>query len=195
VPRPPLHSPDSILDAARDLLRETGARALTVDAIARASGAPVGSIYHRFGSLEELLAEMWIASVRRFQTACLSVLDTGTEPLDAALNAAGAVHDFARDEPGDALLLASLRREDLFEAARSDRVRAELEGLNRSAEEAIAALSRRLYGNAGPTALARTRLAVADIPVGAVRPYLLSNQPLPRGLRTWVESAVRAVLT
>ena len=195
MPRPPLHSPDSILDAARDLLRETGARSLTVDAIARASGAPVGSIYHRFGSLEELLAEMWIASVRRFQAPFLSALDAGTEPLEAALDAAGAVHDFAREEPGDALLLASLRREDLFEAAHSERVRAELEVLNRSAEEAVAALSRRLFGNAGPTALARTRLAVADLPVGAVRPYLLSSRPLPRGLRPWIESAVRAVLT
>jgi AcrR family transcriptional regulator len=193
VPRPPLHSTESILESARELLLASGARALTVDAIADASGAPVGSLYHRFGSLEGLLAEMWITSVQRFQAAFLAAADRNVEPLEAAVGAALAVHDFARDEPVDARLLAALRREDLVAAAPPELL-ARLEALNEPAERALAALSRRLYGNAGPTALARTRFAVADLPVGAVRGHLMRGTPFPRGLRTWIESAVRAAL-
>ena len=108
MPRPSLHSPESILDAARDLLLESGARALTVDAISSASGAPVGSIYHRFGSLDGLLAEMWIAAVRRFQASFLGALDGMHSPVDAAVDAAVSMFDFARDAPADARLLAAL---------------------------------------------------------------------------------------
>ena len=48
MPRPELHPTDSILDAARGVVLEQGLGAATVAAIAESSGAPVGSIYHRF---------------------------------------------------------------------------------------------------------------------------------------------------
>jgi AcrR family transcriptional regulator len=194
MPRPQIHSTESILDAARDLLLESGARALTVDAIAAASGAPVGSIYHRFGSLEGLLAEMWVAAVRRFQASFLAALDGMDCPADAAVGAAVSMYDFAREQPADARLLAALRREDLFEAAGSSPLRDELEQLNRPVEEQLAALSRRLFGNAGPTALQRTTFAVVDIPHGAVRRHLLAGTSPPPALRTWIETAVRSTL-
>ena len=194
MPRPPLHSTESILDAARDLLLQSGARALTVDAIAEASGAPVGSIYHRFGSLEGLLTEMWVAAVRRFQVSFLAALDGMDCPADAAVGAALSMYDFARDAPADARLLAALRREDLFAAAGSEDLRRELAELNRPVEEQLAELSRRLFGNAGPTALERTTFAVVDIPHGAVRRHLLAGTTPPRALRTWIETSVRSAL-
>ena len=194
MPRPSLHSPESILDAARDLLLESGARALTVDAISSASGAPVGSIYHRFGSLDGLLAEMWIAAVRRFQASFLAALDGMHSPVDAAVDAAVSMFDFARDAPADARLLAALRREDLFAATGSVTLRRQLEELNRPVEDRLAALSRHLFGNAGPTALQRTTFAVVDIPHGAVRRHLLAGSPPPRPLRSWIETAVRSAL-
>ena len=194
MPRPQVHSTESILDAARDLLLESGARALTVDGIAATSGAPVGSIYHRFGSLEGLLAEMWVAAVRRFQASFLAALDGMDSPADAAAGAAVAMYDFAREQPADARLLAALRREDLFEAAGSSPLRDELEQLNRPVEEQLAALSRRLFGNAGPTALQRTTFAVVDIPHGAMRRHLLAGTSPPPALRAWIETAVRATL-
>lgn len=67
MPRPELHATDDILDAARDLIIEHGLRAATVAAIASESGAPVGSIYHRFGSIDQLLAEIWLRAARRSQ--------------------------------------------------------------------------------------------------------------------------------
>jgi AcrR family transcriptional regulator len=58
--RPELHRADRILDSARELVLEGGARAATIDGIVSASGAPKGSIYHRFATLNELLASMWL---------------------------------------------------------------------------------------------------------------------------------------
>jgi AcrR family transcriptional regulator len=192
--RPQLHSTESILDAARDLLLETGARGLTVDAIAAASGAPVGSIYHRFGSLEGLLAEMWVAAARRFQAVFLEALGAQGKPVEAAVAGAVSMYDFARDAPADARLLAALRREDLFETVASPTLRQELEELNRPVESELAELSRQLFGNAGPAALQRTTFAVVDIAHGAVRRHLLAGTAPPAPLRVWIETAVRAAL-
>ena len=62
MPRPQLHPTDAMLDAARDLVLRAGPRATTIEAIAEASGAPTGSIYHRFRSRDELLATLWTRS-------------------------------------------------------------------------------------------------------------------------------------
>ena len=67
VPRPQLHQTDTMLDATRDLLLESGTRAATIEAIAAASGAPIGTIYHRFGSRESLLTRLWMRAVYRSQ--------------------------------------------------------------------------------------------------------------------------------
>jgi AcrR family transcriptional regulator len=192
--RPQLHSTESILDAARDLLLETGARGLTVDAIAATSGAPVGSIYHRFGSLEGLLAEMWVAAARGFQAVFLEALAAPGKPVEAAVAGAVSIHGFAHDAPADARLLAALRREDLFETVASPTLRQELEELNRPVESELAELSRRLFGNSGPAALQRTTFAVVDIAHGAVRRHLLAGTDPPAPLRVWIETAVRAAL-
>jgi AcrR family transcriptional regulator len=47
------HPADDILDATRKLVLDKGVKSATVDAIAAESGAPVGSLYHRFGSRVE----------------------------------------------------------------------------------------------------------------------------------------------
>jgi AcrR family transcriptional regulator len=194
VARPQVHSTESIRDAARDQLLEKGARGLTVDAIAAASGAPADSIHHRFGSLEGLLAEMWVAAVRRYQAAFIEAIDSAPEPLEAAVRGAASMCDFASAHPADARLLAAMRWEDLFEGPGSDAARGELEELNASVAQRLAELSRRLFGNAGPAALERTAFAVVDVPHGAVRRHLEAGSPLPAPLPGWIESAVRAAL-
>ena len=96
--RPELHPTDSILDAARGVVLDRGLGAATVAAIARSSGAPVGSIYHRFGSVDHLLAEMWIRAVRRSQEGFLAALGD-PEPIEGAVAAALTVYDFAQAHP------------------------------------------------------------------------------------------------
>lgn len=191
--RPQVHSEDSILDAARDLVLEGGARSTTVTAIAAASGAPKGSIYHRFNSLDDLLAEMWIRAVRRSQREFVDAL-RAADPMEAAIAGALALHDFAEREPADAGLLASLRRGDLMARVESRRLRRELKDLNRPLEAAITDLARRLFGRAGSRTVAMTIFAVVDIPMGGLRRFLVEGTRLPKTLRAQLEAAVRAAL-
>lgn len=191
--RPQLHSEEAILDAARGLVLDVGARAATLNAIARASGAPKGSIYHRFSSLADLLAEMWIRAVRRSQQAFLESLDD-PHAMTAAIAAALSIHDFAQRERADARLLASLRREDLIEGLEAPRLRAELEEVNKPLELALMQLARRLFGRATAANLEKTMFAVVDLPVGAIRRHLVAKSPLPPTLREQLKAAVQAAL-
>jgi AcrR family transcriptional regulator len=191
--RPPVHSPDAILDAARSLVLDAGARGATLDAVIQTSGAPKGSIYHRFASLDELLAEMWVRAVRRSQAAFLEALHE-EDPMRAAVAGALSIHDFAAREPGDARLLASLRREDLVEGVHRPDLRRRLDDLNRPLEAAVTELARRLFGRSTHENVERTVCAVIDLPIGAMRRHLVAGSPLPDSLRPQLEAAVRAAL-
>jgi AcrR family transcriptional regulator len=191
--RPQLHPIDTMLDAARDLLLEEGSRSATMDAIADASGAPIGSLYHRFGSRDELITRLWMRAVYRSQASFVAALEL-EDAKEAALAAALSIFDFCKEHPADAQLLVTFRREDLIRAAPSDALTEELEELNRPVGSAVVQLARRLYGRRTRPALDRTLLAVFDLPYGAVRRYLITGKGLPPGLRTDLTRAVAAVI-
>jgi AcrR family transcriptional regulator len=157
-----------MLDAARDLLLESGSGNATVEAIADLRGAPTGSIYHRFVSRDGLLTRLWIRAVYRSQASFLAAPEH-KDPRTAALAAAQSILEFCEQEPADARLLVSFRREDLIRTAPSGQLADELEELNRPLETAVVALARRLHGRPTRAALNRTLLAVFDLPYGAVR--------------------------
>src|SRR5919197_6633039 len=109
MPRPQRHTVDKILDVSRDLVLTDGARGVTVDRIVAMSGAPKGSVYHRFSTVNDLLASMWLRGVRRSQERFLEPLRSDGDPVEAAVAAGLAIHDLALDEPADARLLAAMR--------------------------------------------------------------------------------------
>jgi AcrR family transcriptional regulator len=182
-----------MLDAARDLLLEEGSRSTTVEAIAEGSGAPTGSIYHRFGSRDELIAKLWIRAVYRSQASFLAALEQD-DAKAAALAAAISIIDFCEEHPDDAQLLVAFRREDLIKTIPEGPLADELEELNRPVERAVVQLARRLYGRRTRAALDRTLLAVFDLPYGAARRYLITGTRLPAGLRSDLTRAVTAVI-
>jgi AcrR family transcriptional regulator len=192
--RPILHRSDVILDAARDLVAKGGRRAATVKAIARASRAPSGSLYHRFGSQDRILLEAWLRAVRRFQDGFLAQLE-GRRPKEAAVAGALWTPRFVAEHPADAALLLQYRREDLLRAPITDLdLLEEVEGLNDPAEKALRRLAARLYGAAGRAGYETVTLAVVDIPYGAVRRYVERRTPLPAALPAQIEAAARAAL-
>jgi AcrR family transcriptional regulator len=193
VGRPPLHTEEAILDAAQTLVLEGGARSATLNAIAQASGAPKGSVYHRFASLNELLAAMWARAVRRSQQAFIEALEE-PDAMRAAVAAALSIYDFARREPADARLLASLRREDLIESVEAPRLQRELAELNRPLQDVLAELARRLFGDVTRDELERTVCAVVDLPIGAIRRHLIAGGQLPETIPDQLAAAVRAAL-
>jgi AcrR family transcriptional regulator len=182
-----------MLDAARELLLEDGSRAATLDAIAAASGAPIGSIYHRFGSRDELITRLWMRAVYRSQASFVAALEE-PDPREAAIAAALSIFDFCREHPADAQLLASFGREELIVATPEGPLAEELRELNRPLERAVSGLARRLYGKRTRAALDRTLLAVFDLPHGATRRHLVAGTRLPGNLRSELREAVGAVI-
>ena len=194
MPRPERHPVDKILDVSRDLVLSDGARAVTVDRIVAISGAPKGSVYHRFSTVNDLLASMWLRGVRRSQARFLEPLRSDGDPVEAAVAAGLAIHDFAIEQPADARLLAAMRREDLIGEVTDPNLRTALQQVNDQLRDALVVLARRLYGRATADAVERAACAVIDIPQGAIRRHLVNGNRVPRGLRSQLAAAIRAAL-
>jgi AcrR family transcriptional regulator len=187
--RPELHSEDAIMDAARKVVLEHGARGLTIGAVASACHAPTGSIYHRFDSVHELLARLWMRAIRRVQAEIMS--SSEADVIEGAVAAALAVYDFCLAEPGDALLLSAFRRSDFDQVRLREQVRSELDHLNDQINPFFARLARAL-GGPGREDLAL--LAVRDIPYGAALPHVKDGTTPPPQRRARLELVVRAAL-
>ncbi len=191
--RPTLHTSDQILDAARTVVLADGAPGATIGAISRASRAPAGSIYHRFGSRDVVLVELWMRAVERSQQRFLAAIEASAGPFEAVIAAGLSIVDFAVTDHDDARLLCSLRYEDLVRSPLSDPLNARLRRLNRPVAVAVAKLASRLGGQR-VDAQELVMLAAFDLPYGAVRRHLNADASLPASLRANVEVAIRAVL-
>src|SRR5581483_2694996 len=183
---------DRILDAARSVIVAGGPRALTVDAVARAAPAPVGSIYHRFGSVGELLARAWLRAVHRSQEPALALdLPAG---IDAAVAVAREMYDFSVDHPEDAILLGSVRHADLMRLGLPPDVATDVVHANDEIRPLIVALARACFGRADARAIDLVVAAVVDLPFGLVRGHLEAGHRPPPGRRAALPAAVRAIL-
>ena len=188
MPRRVKHDTDHILDAVRGLVLDDGPRAVSIGAIAEASEAPVGTLYHRFGSREALLAEVWFRALKRFQASYLQESSrTAGDPVEAGVAMATSIVRFARNHPADARLLLSLRREDVFEADPAHEER--LEAMNAPLRKAVQRLARALHGRAGSREVGRVTLAVIDLPYAAIRRHARGDGQIP----AWLEDEVAAI--
>ena len=188
------YSDEQILSAVRDLLLAEGPRGVTTAAVSARSGAPVGSLYHRFPSRAAMVAELWVRTIREFHRFLLAAAESAEPGMDRALAVASATIDFATEQPEDARLLAMASREELrsSEGLTPDLVVA-LDHLNEPAEALAAQLARELYGRAARPAVERVVFAVFGIPYTAVRHRRPPDRDLT-AMRTLVRAATQAAL-
>lgn len=185
-------STEAILDAAREVIVQRGPRAATVDAIALAAGVPVGSIYHRFSSIDELLARVWLRAARRSQERALAVPVSPGQPMEASIAVSLAMYDHCLEDPQDTLLLDVLHHSELLELPLGE-MRGELETVNDRVLTLMAELARGLYGRAGRRERDLVLLALVDLPHGFARRQIAGGAPTP-ARRGRLPAAVRAVL-
>ena len=183
---PRKHDTDAILDAARALVLRSGPRAAGVAAIARESGAPVGTLYHRFGSRDAILAAAWLRALERFQARALDAAAGSGDAVATGAAMAAAVVSFSRDMPEDAGLLLSIRRDDLLDAAPGPEVRERLAAINAPLEAATKNIARELHGRADARALDAVTRAIVDLPYAAIRRHARAER-----LPSWLEEDVR----
>ncbi len=192
---PRKHDTDDILDAARALVLAEGPRAASVAAISQASGAPVGTLYHRFGSRDGVLTAAWFRALERFQAGALAA-DAAhpDDPVAAGVAMAAASLAFAAAHPDDARLLLVVRQHDLLDGA-PEPLRARLDALNAPLQAAVVRIARALHGRADARAVDRVTRAVVDIPTAAVRRHVRGDgRALPRWLAADVAEAARTLL-
>ncbi|MCM6778494.1 TetR family transcriptional regulator [Nocardia sp. CDC159] len=190
---PRKHDTDVILDAARTLVLRDGPRAASVAAIAAASGAPVGTLYHRFGNRNGVLVETWIRALDRFQRRAMAAGDE-PDPLDAAVGMAAATIEFGRELPEDAQLLLQLRPGDLLDGAPDTELRARLDRMNAPLIERMHVLTEQLYQADDEQTVNRVVLAVVDLPYAALRRHARAGK-IPAWLAAEVADATRTLLT
>jgi AcrR family transcriptional regulator len=188
---PRKHGTDVILDAARALVLDGGPRAASVAAIAKASGAPAGTLYHRFGNRDGILAAAWLRALQRFQARALAA-DAQTALETATAMAVAAVR-FARELPEDARLLLTIRPGDLLDGEPDASFQQTLAAMNKPLTDRVGALSRKLYGHSDSRSVDAVTRAVADLPYAVVRRHA-RDDPMPAWLEADVAASVRAVL-
>jgi len=199
IPRQTFSS-DAILDAARDVVVRDGARALTIDAVTRATAVPVGSIYHRFRSVDELLARLWLRAARRSQDAGLDAAAAlgdraWDDPGEAAVSVALALYDFCVRERSDAILLASFRPADLLRLQLPAELATDLTTINEPIKPLIDRIARACFGRANARTRDLVHLVLADLPYGFGRRHLEAGLTPPPSHRAALGPAVRAVLS
>ncbi|HTQ16854.1 TetR/AcrR family transcriptional regulator [Mycobacterium sp.] len=188
---PRKHETDVILDATRALVLAHGPRAASVAAIAKASGAPAGTLYHRFGNRDGVVTAAWLRALERFQSRALAA--TADTPLDTAAAMAVAAIGFAREFPDDARLLLTIRPDDLRDGQPDAAFRETLAAMNAPLIERVRELTQNLYGSSDQRALDAVSRAVADLPYAVVRRHA-RDDPMPDWLEADVAAATRAVL-
>ena len=192
---PRKHETDVILDATRALVLAHGPRAASVAAIAKASGAPAGTLYHRFGNRDGVVTAAWLRALERFQSRALAA--AADTPIDTALETATAMAvaaiGFARELPDDARLLLTIRPNDLRDGQPDAAFRQTLAAMNAPLIERVRELAAQLYGSSDPRALDAVNRAVADLPYAVVRRHARED-PMPDWLESDVAAAARALL-
>ncbi len=190
---PRKHDTDLILDAARTLVLREGPRAASVAAIARESGAPVGTLYHRFASRDGILTATWLRALERFQQRALAAAEQ-EDPLEAAVAMAASQIGFAREQPQDARLLLTLRREDLLDADPDRAFSTRLDAINAPLAATLQRLTKALCGRADARSREAIVRAVVDLPNAAIRRHVRDDGSLPRWLERDVAAAARRLL-
>ncbi|WP_328405461.1 TetR/AcrR family transcriptional regulator [Nocardia sp. NBC_00403] len=187
--RPRRFTDDQVLDAARDLLADPATTRPSIAAISAASGIHTGSIYVRFASREELLARLWLRSIRRFQIGIIAAL-SGPDPL---LAAAMYLTRYCREHPTEARAMKMFRRNELLEVG-PEELRADIAAVNDRMDDALRAAVVAEFGGVDEHRMAIAVAAVKAIPYGLVREYIATAMPIPDWVDDVTATATAAVV-
>ncbi|WP_328400880.1 helix-turn-helix domain-containing protein [Nocardia sp. NBC_00403] len=196
MPRPRTHDPDAVLDAAQLLAVQSGPAAVTIRAVAAATGVSNGAIYHTFGSRAELLGRSWLRAARRFLAMQTELVDThlaATQPaaIEAVLAAAETPVLFAEQFPESARLLHLVSRDELLGDEVPEALAAELAGTDRTLVELMIRLARALWDRGDARAVEVITTCLVDLPTAIL---LRRDQLTDPRARHQLRAAVRAVL-
>jgi AcrR family transcriptional regulator len=185
----PAYDNSDFLDAALALAAEHGPSAVTVAAISARLKAPTGSFYHRFASRDALLAELWFNTVLAFQGGIRAALEAG-DGLAAALHTPAWV----REHLDEGRLLLLYHRDDFVQGDWPETLKNGLAEQGRRGEARLKKFARDTFGRAGPGEIRRAQFVLSEVPVAAVRQYLLRREPPPPIVDELIRITYRAIV-
>jgi len=187
VARRQVFSVDQLLDGAQRAVALHG-REVTLQQISEQCGAPMGSIYYRFASRDELLGELWLRAIGRWHQYLVRLIDDTPEPRAALLAVASAIPEYCRRFPDEAMAMTLWRQPDLATAGPVS-LRARAAVVNDHIYTRIMALA----GEVVPGAeFEQVVVVVMQLSYGLVRP--LVGQAVPQWLDPVVVAAVDGAL-
>ncbi len=95
------------------ILKKHGFGNFSMQLVAKELKIPIGSLYHRYPSKIEMVADLWLSIIQDFQNKFEASLLDKTDPIHAGKEAALQVAHWMEKEPEFAYLLSSVRKEDL----------------------------------------------------------------------------------
>lgn len=184
MPRPARYTVDVLLDAAAELLAADGPAAVTMSAVARITGAPSGSVYHRFPTRAALCGELWVRTEERFQEGFVEALSSADDPQQRCVAGALRIVQWCREHPVEAQVLLAgpdaLRMGDWPEPLTGRRKR-----VQRKLRKVLAEV---------PDDPGRVNAALIDVPYAIVRRHLRARQAIPAAADSIVADCVRALI-
>jgi AcrR family transcriptional regulator len=191
MPRPRVHDPNLVLDAAESLAVSAGPAAVTIRAISAAVGVSNGAVYHNFGSRMGLLARAWLRAGQRFLAVQTALVDQAPSGVEAVLAAADAPAVFAERYPNSCVLLLTARRDELLDPDLPDEIATEIADLEAMLVGLMIRLAVSVWDRKDAAAIDTITMCIVDLPTA----ILLSRDRLgSKTAREQLRAAVKAVL-
>jgi AcrR family transcriptional regulator len=194
--RPRLHAADGLLDAAEQILVGEGRGGLTVRTLAARAGASNGSIYHSFGSLENVVAQAWLRRARQFldlQRAAVDAQLAAGDGRAAVRAAADSPARLAEHDLRGARLLTALIRDDVLTGELPEPVATDLRGLDRELLGTLRRLAGAVFDRTDRAAVEVVTTCVVALPAALLFPEIRAGAVRPL-TRRQLAAAVGAVL-
>jgi AcrR family transcriptional regulator len=191
MPRPRVHDPDRVLDAAESLAVSSGPAAVTVRAIGAAVGASNGALYHTFGSRTGLLARAWLRAGHRFLAAQTASVDGAPTGVQAVLAAADTPAVFAEQYPNSGLLLLTVPRDKLLNPNLPDEIATEIRDLEKTLVGLMIRLAVSIWNRKDAAAVDTITTCIVDLPTAIL---LRRDRLRSKTAREQLRAAVTAVL-
>lgn len=194
-----MHDVDDLLDVAEVIVTEGDPAGLTLRSLGSRAGVSNGTIYHVFGSKEELLARLWLRATGRLgvtmDEAVGGLESTTSTAVDAVVAVALAPVTLVRQHRASAQLFFAQRADQLFSADLPDDLLAELGERQKRFAEILKRLADAMWGRSDGIAVDVIATCTVDIPGGLLRRPLLEGRRVGASIEQRIDASVRAVLS
>jgi len=164
---------DSFINAAIELVTLGGPGAATMSAIARSTGAPTGSLYHRFPSRTALMGAAWL---RALGSLCDHILpQLAQNKPDQAVR---SLTRWTQENPSFARLIMLYEESDIIDGPLPEELHQKLAHIHQALGKALSSLLKSLDKKLSPGNMALVNFALFDGPIAAMKPALRGGQEI-----------------